>query len=450
MFNILSEEFDVIVVGGGAAGIGAAIAASRHGAKTLLVERYGFLGGELVTGLAYLTFHDFNGRIVIGGIAQEIVEQLELMGATPGHLHVDDGQVYTVTYLDPEYFKYYVMEMLLKEKISILFHTFVVDVAKSNDKVVGVITESKSGRQMIRGKVIIDASGDGDVAAYAGAPYEKGAVGNGGMQAATLMFTLGGVELNRIPDVFRNKRAPGVTYGKKLGEQETSIIRIQGSLEYWDDKVMEMDLFPDKNHDIAINSIRDGVCNVNATRIVGVDATKVEDLTRAEIEGRRQAFKLLKLLKENVSGFENAYILSTAPHVGIRESRRIMGEYVLTEQDVLNGQDFPDGVARGSYCIDIHDPEGKGITFQYIKDKGSYMIPYRCLVPQKVGGLLVAGRCISMTHGALGSARVTAICTASGQAAGTAAALASRRGIDVREVDILNLQQLLTKDGVIL
>lgn len=445
------EDYDVIVVGGGPAGIGAAVAASRCGAKTLLVERHNYLGGELATGLANLTFFDFKGRRVIGGIAEELVQRMVSKNASTGHVKVQSGQIYSTIYYDYEYLKYELMEMVLEAKVNLLFHVFFVDTVMDGLKACGIVVETKSGREVILGKVIIDTTGDADVAAAAGVSYEFGRTADGKAQAMTLMFRLGGVDLERIPlSEFQNQRAPGVTVGIKPGNSQPSLIRVQGSLRSWDDEVKRRNLFPDANHDICITSSRDGECNVNSTRVGNYSALNSRELTLAEIETRRQAYGLAKLLKEKVPGFENSYIQSTSCYIGVRETRRIIGEYVLTVEDVLEGRNFDDGIARSSYCIDIHDPEGKGITFNYIKDGGSCGIPYRCLLPRKIKNLIVAGRCISATHEAQASIRVTAICTATGEAAGVAGAMAVQKKLDVADVPINELKDTLRNNGAIL
>lgn len=448
MISQNNRKVDVLVIGGGPAGIAAAISAARNNAHTLLIERFGFLGGELATGLPMLTFHAHSGKQVIKGIAQEIVDRLIAEDGSCGHLRAPGTHVYTWTPSYPEIFKYVSQEMVLESGADILFHSFVTDVIKNENKVTGVIIAGKSGQEQIYAENIIDTTGDGDVAALAGAPYEKGRPEDGKLQPVSLMFSLSNVDVEKAARSIRPREDCEELL--RIGKSRGHWIRILGSFAPWQDEIEKLGLFKDKNHGMAMFSLREREVTLNTAKILDIDATRTEDLTRAEIEGRRQVVEIAKFMKQHVPGFENSYLRETAAHIGIRETRRIMGEYVLTEEDVLTGKRFDDSIACSAYTIDIHNPEGaQGLVVQIDKDAEYYSIPYRCLVPLEIDQLLTAGRCISCTHKALGSVRVTIVCMAMGQAAGTAAAIATHNKTAPRSVDIHRLRKVLAKQGAV-
>jgi FAD dependent oxidoreductase len=395
------KSSDIIVAGGGPAGVAAAIAAARQGANTILLEKHGFLGGMGTAALVNPFMSYFSGRTqLVKGIFQEVIEQLENAGAFGGVGHSWS--------FDPEVYKFVLNELCLEAGVHLQFHTFVVDAITENGKITGLITESKSGRQIMEANIYIDCTGDGDLAARAGAEYQIGRETDGACQPMSIMFKMGGVKNRRKAWEYpvNDKRLP------------------QGRVLFF-------------------KMPREGEVMVNMTRIVNVDGTNVEDLTRAEIEGRKQVMEIVEYMKENVEGFEDAYLIMTGPQIGVRESRRIMGEYVLTADDVLHCRKFEDAIAHCSYMIDIHNPTGAG-TEKVILPKGQwYDIPYRCLLPKGFDNLLVAGRCISSTHEAHSSLRIQPTCYALGQAAGTAGAIAVKANISPKKVNISELQEKL-------
>ncbi|MGD8240705.1 MAG: FAD-dependent oxidoreductase, partial [Armatimonadota bacterium] len=390
--------YDVIVCGGGPAGIAAAVGAARLGASTLLIERYGFLGGMATAGVVHpwMTFHAEDKQL-IAGVLQDIIDRLKERGAYKVSSHF--GNVHHC--FDPEELKQVELELVLDAGVRLLLHTLIVDTIREGDCVRGVATESKSGREEHRGAIIIDATGDGDMAAGGGAEYEKGRAEDGLMQPMTLQFRMGGVDVRRMPS--REEINDIYVAAKERGEIDNPRENL-----LWFDTTYE-----DQIH-------------FNTTRVTHVDGTSGDDLTRAEIESRRQTWEVVRLLQQHVPGFERAYLLWTAPQVGVRETRRIMGDYVLTEDDVLAARKFPDAVTLGSYDIDIHNPAGTGTIIKSLPTGDYYGIPYRCLLPRGLEGLLVAGRPISTTHEAHSSVRIQAICSGTGHAAGIAAALAAK------------------------
>ena len=387
---ITISEYDVVVAGGGTAGVAAAIAAARNGADTLLIEKYGFLGGTMTAGLVnpFMTFHAGN-RQIIKGIFQEIIDHLKDMGGYDEKTKASENQAMTL-----------VLDQMVKEAgVRLLLHTYVTDVILTKmNKVRGVEIYNKSGRQVVLGKVTVDATGDGDVAVMAGAPYEKGRKEDGLMQPMTLNFDLAGVDEEKMPSREEINRA--YKEAKERGE-----ITCPREDVLW------------------FYTVRRGIIHFNTTRVVMVDGTKVEDLTRAEIEGRRQMFEIVDWLKRTFKAFKNAYIVRSGVQIGVRETRRIIGEYVLTAEDILKARKFPDPICRGNYPIDIHNPKGEGTILKFPPPGDYYEIPYRCIVPLKVDNLLIGSRCISATHEAYSAVRIMPIVMAIGQAAGTAAGL---------------------------
>jgi hypothetical protein len=439
----VTQETEVLVVGGGPAGIAAAIASARNGAKTVLVEQYGFLGGMATAGLVgpFMTSYGIDGvDPIIEGVFRELVDRMLAIGAAIDPARVKGFSAYGgyhayghehVTPFDPEALKYVAQEMVLEAGAELKFHAFFLDSLVEGDQIVGLITASKSGLEALRGEIVIDATGDGDVAARAGAPYEKGRAGDGLLQPVSLFFRVGNVDDEAVQ-----------AYMDEHPEDESfrDIVR----------KAKEKGEFSHTKDWFTMFKLpRAGEWWANVSRVHGIDATDVDQLTRAEIEGHRQVIYLVDFLRKRVPGFGNCYLLDTGSQIGVRETRRIMGEYVLTAEDVFAARRFEDAIARVSFPIDIHDVNGGGGFFEGPRDGPYYTIPYRCLVPKKIENLLVAGRCISATHEAHGSLRVMPPCFATGQAAGTASALALETNTSPRYTDVKLLRESLIQQGAL-
>lgn len=435
--------YDVAVLGGGPAGIAAAIAAARHGARTVLVERYGFLGGMSTVALVYpwMTFHTQTGEQVIRGIAQEIVDRLRERNASPGHLRDTIGFVHTVTPFHPEVYKVLAHEMLKEAGVHLLLHTWAGEVQTRDGRIERVMLHNKSGVMPLTSRVFIDATGDGDIAVQAGAPWEQGNR-EGRVQPMTMKFRMRGVSLEKIRDYMR--RHPEEFYERSLISEldRLPLTGVMGFYSIWKEASLpiarEGVLFFVGPHEDEVL--------VNVSRVFGLDPTRAEQLTEAELEGRRQVLMLERFLRQSVPGFAEARISQVGSQIGVRETRRILGHYVLSGEDVLGGRRFDDCIARSGYPIDIHNPAGSGVTVGMIRGGGAYDIPYRAIVPQGVHNLLLAGRCISTTHEAQATTRLTPSCMAIGQAAGTAAAMAAAKGKEVGEIPIRELQQRLLLD----
>jgi hypothetical protein len=441
-------EYDVLVVGGGNAGCAAAIAAARHGARTLLVERYGFLGGTATASMVgpWMTFHS-GGERIVGGIAQEMVERLMRKGASPGHLHDSSDYVPTITPFDPEVHKALLFEMMREAGVTLMLHAYVLSARVEGDTVRGAAFATVGGVRDYAGRVVIDATADAIVAASAGVPTQQGDE-RGRVQPASLMFRLSHVDLTKLAQYVRANPDQMRTSLKAHERTAPALTAVAGLYALWEaanrDGVVDI---PREVVSFFISPYPDEV-TVNMTRVVDIDPLDPGDLTRAEVEARLQVMQLLDFFRQRVPGFENARLAATGTQVGIRESRRIVGRYTLTAQDVLEARQFDDAIARSAYPIDIHNPSGTGTTTRRLAPGESYEIPFRCLVPVNREQLLVAGRCISTTHEALASTRLTPTVMTLGQAAGTAAALARARRVRVADVDTAELRAQLIADGV--
>jgi hypothetical protein len=440
--------YDVLVVGGGNAGCAAALAAARCGARTLLIERYGFLGGTATASMVgpWMTFHSGSDRIV-GGIAEEIVERLVARGASPGHVPDASDYVATITPFDPEAHKALLFEMMTEAGVSLLLHAYFLDALCEDGAVRGVGVATVGGRRTYEAALTIDASADAYVAASAGVGLQQGDE-RGRVQPASLMFRLSHVDLAETAAYLR-ARPDQMRSSLPVAERDAhALTAVAGLYDLWQNARERgaVDV-PRELVSFFATPYPDEV-TVNMTRVVDIDPLDPDDLTRAEVEARRQVMQLFDFFRRDVPGFARARLAATATQIGIRESRRIVGAYTLTRDDVLQARTFDDAVARSAYPIDIHNPSGSGTTTHRLPPGASYEIPYRCLVPERVEALLVAGRCISTTHEALASTRLTPTVMTLGQAAGTAAVLAVRSGARPRDVDAAALRAQLVADGV--
>ncbi|MFN2460427.1 MAG: FAD-dependent oxidoreductase [Candidatus Velthaea sp.] len=442
------ERYDVLVVGGGNAGCAAALAAARVGARTLLVERYGFLGGTATAAMVgpWMTFHAGSERVV-GGIAQEIVERLVALGGSPGHIRDASDYVPTITPFDPEVHKALLFTLMRESGVDLLLHAYVLGAIANGGAVEGAQFATVGGVREYRAERTIDATADAFVAASAGVAVQQGDA-HGRVQPASLMFRLSHVDVSALAAYVRSHPNEMRTSLKLHERTPAALTAVAGLYELWNAARARGDVeIPRELVSFFISPYPDEV-TVNMTRVTNIDPLDPDDLTRAEIEARAQTMQLLAFFRGHVPGFANARIAATAVQIGIRESRRIVGAYTLTAADILEARTFPDAVARSAYPIDIHNPSGAGTTTHRLADGATYEIPYRCLVPARVERLLVAGRCISTTHEALASTRLTPTVMTLGQAAGTAAALSLRAPSRLRDVEPRVLRERLVADGV--
>ena len=411
-------EVEVLVVGGGPAGVGAALGAARHGADTLLVEGTNALGGMISNGLITTMLRVAGCE---GGIVREIRSKLEAWDS------VDISERGAV--VNPSVFKLIVLQMAKEAAVRLLFHSQVAEVLMEGNGLAGVRMANKGGIQSARAQVIVDATGDGDVAARAGVPFEKGRE-DGYLQAVSLNFELAGVD--------RSCRLPWAEFvalsGQAIKDGRITLPPHVKTLHFGGPRI-----YPS------------GLAHFQLDTATHIDGSDPESLTDGEIKSHECVLQIWRFLKAHVPGFENSVIINIASYLGVRESRRIMGEYVLNEDDVLSARKFPDGISRGSFYMDVHDGQTKTPEYKASlspPEGDFYEIPYRCLVPLDVDGLLVSGRCISSTRMANGSLRIQATCMNTGQAAGTAAALCVQRGIQPRELSGSELRQILIEQGM--
>lgn len=441
----IKKEVDVLVVGGGPAGLIAAQAAAEDGLKVMLIENRSFVGGNMTIGLPILGFLGQKGNQIIKGIPQKFIDKLRAVDGASEHrpcpLHM------SLTLVEPEAVKNVGLEMLIEAGVDVLLYAFCVGVIKEENQLKGVIIESKSGREVILAKTIIDCTGDADVAFKAGVPCEQGN-DVGGAQPPTLMFCMGGVDTEKLrmsiaeePRTYLTDFIPAEYFGQN---NQFIVVGLRSVMQ----KAREAGYHLPVERTILITGLREGEVWVNMSRINGVDGTSPDSLTHGEIEGRKQVEEIQRYLQEFVPGFESSYFTKMAPFLGIRETRRTVGQYVMTSDDILSCRRFDDSVAVASYPLDIHHPEGGGCTLTWCGD--CYDIPYRTLIPQKIENLIIAGRCISTTHEAMSAIRVMAPCMAMGEAAGRAAKLAIRNGVLPSQLDVQKLRAELLEKGAYL
>jgi ribulose 1,5-bisphosphate synthetase/thiazole synthase len=417
----VAREVDVLVVGGGTSGCAAAVAAARRGLRVALLERYGFLGGTstaaMVGCLCGVYTCSPNTITVIRGYLHELTDQLEARRS--GYKLKHRYQ------LDHEVLKLVLDRWLCDAGVSLLFQTQMVETIREGNAVAGVIVETKGGRAAIRARVVIDSTGDADVVARAGGAYEKSPREE--LQAPSLVFTMGGVDIERAMCTPQ--------------EEISRLLRV----------ATESGEFAFNRYSGGFSPVPpEGKVHMNITRIANVDGTDPDDLDRAYLEGRRQVDAYARFAVKYLPGFESAHIDQIAPQLGIRETRRVVGEYQLTADDVLGARSFPDAICRGAWPVEIHPNDGTGTTRIHLEGDSYYQIPYRCLLPKDLEQVLVTGRCISTTHEAQASTRVMGPGIATGQAAGTAAAQALAGGRSPRAIDVTALQTELEREGALL
>lgn len=476
-----SVQADVVVVGGGTAGFVAAIAAARNGAKVILAEQANFLGGTQSGGLVMMirsmrhmraprneeekrTMHtsyesSYDDQQVVFSIAQEYVDRMLDIDSAWGI----KGKATTRQMFDPEIAKWVIEQMVIEAGVDVWYFSHATDVMLDGNLVEGVVIESLQERTEIKAKVTIDATGDGDVCAAAGARFDKGDPQEGYCQPLTLYFVIGGVNLDRTFDYIReNPDEFGREYANTLlrMRREGKPMMITAFLKKTREAVQEGD-YPvaygkDKANPELLHfaypmfkkgKFRD-VTYHNMDMAYNVDPTDKRELTKATIGMRDMAVRMANFYRKYVPGYEDSYLLQTAQVIGIRDSRRIVGEYTITMDDVLSGRTFEDGIGRYGSVIDVHDKDGKkSLHLAEVGGAGWFHIPYRALLPRGINSLLVAGRCISADYVAQGCTRSQAACMVTGQATGTAAALAIKAGVEPRNVNISELQKVLVSQN---
>lgn len=447
------SHWNVIVCGGGLSGVCAATAAARNGAKTLLVERDASLGGTMTNGMVgpMMTFHSPSQQVV-GGLAQEVVDRLMALGGSVGHIPDTSDYCPTITPFEAETLKVVAQRMVLESGARTLYNTFISGVIQEGSVVKGIEVTNKGGVSRLYADVVIDCTGDADVAYLSGAPCEMGRKEDGRVQPLTLMFKLTHVDNEalraysaaHLPEVMLDERQIKNYLNQALNKNYGFGEKLKKYLD-------EGKLITERRDILFFNTIYEDEFSINSTRVSNVNPVDPWEMSEAENMVREQVYGMYQFFKNEVPGFENCRLGAVGFRIGIRESRRIVGEYVLTAEDILSQRRFPDAIARSAYPIDIHAVKKDEDEFDSFGYHGeTYDIPYRCLVPLKVDQLLVAGRSISTTHEAQGSVRVSPTCMAFGQAAGTAAALSLRQECPPREVETGALRKTLVEQGALL
>lgn len=419
----MENKYDLIVVGGGFAGVSAAMEAGRKGLRVLLIDKYNCLGGAATNCLvmpfmSYWTQDPETGvkKLLSGDLFLEIIDEMKKLGG----LHQNCKT------FDEEILKLVLNRMCNRYDVDLLFNATVVDVTKCDDKIVSITAWGKSKKLKLFADYFVDATGDGELSVMAGCNYRVGREEDGLCQPMTLCFRVGDVDMEKF---HTNRKMITPLY----------------------QQFQQKGLIKNPREDVLMFlTMHDGVIHFNTTRVVKYNPTDPVDVTKAELLAREQVFEIHSFLKENIPGFEESYVLSTALQIGIRESRMIEGEYILTVEDLKSLARFDDAIAVANYDIDIHNPEGTGTSHYFFGPGEWYQIPYRCLLPRNCANLLVAGRCISSTHEAQASYRIMPFCSELGQAAGAAISVAVKNGTTLRGVDIKDLQSTLRSEGFVL
>lgn len=450
MYN---KKYDLIVVGSGPGGVPAAIAAARRGLKVLLVERNAQIGGLLVSGLPILAFLDRSGNTAVKGIAQEIIDRLLEVNGTMGH--IPSPLLNSVTHVNAPWMSIILFEMCEKEEnLDVLLYAELKEVKVDNGKMKGISVYCRGEEMHFDSNLIIDATGDACVAYKAGAKYEKGDADGKGLQPATITFELGNVDYDKLIDYLKDHpedyKLPDTFPG------------IEQTLDYFKNhKCYTMMGFSNivnesrKTGELTIPRNMIDICKqvngnafLNVTRAIDTDVTDFESIINAEFVCHKQVKELVPFMQKYIPGFENAHLVSMIPSIGVRESRRIVGKKQLTLDNIQNLEIPNDTVAMAGYNVDIHSPNSPAMTM--ITVKHGVGIPYGCLVPESIEGLLMSGRTISVDQSAFAMIRVMATCMAIGQAAGTAMAIAHKRGVLPSNIDVDELRTELKKDDAII
>jgi len=410
------KKYDLAVIGGGFAGVAAALAAARAGAKVLIVEKSNCLGGAAVNCLVnpfmpYWTEMDGKRVDLSAGIFKEIHDRLEHHNAMSKE-----------SFLEEE-LKYILNEMVAEANIDLLFHAYIFKVEKCDEHIASIVVATKSGEMHVEANYFIDATGDAQLAYLAGCPTVLGRESDHLCQPMTLCFRIGNVDVEKF---YASREGLKIAHAQSLAAGE---------------------LINPRENILVFKTPIHNVLHFNTTRVVRKNPTSPEEVTEAEVLARQQVYEIYEFMKKHADGLENSFLMMTAAEIGVRESRMIVGDYVLTEQDCRNCVKFDDGIAACNYDIDIHNPEGTGTSHYYFPAGEYYTIPYRSLIPKSAENLLVAGRCISSDHGAQASYRIMPVVCCIGEAAGAAIGLAERNKASVREINVSELQNSLKNNG---
>ncbi|MBC8010661.1 MAG: FAD-dependent oxidoreductase [Burkholderiales bacterium] len=424
--------YDVVVMGGGVSGSIAAIAAARLGARTLLVEEQGYLGGSLTSmGVGpMMSFHNGAGQQLVLGLPEELIVRLQKRGASPGHIPDTTTYCSTVTPFDSEELKIELETMLAEAGGEILYHTQLAAVVRAGDRIGAVVVCNKAGLTTLTAKTFIDSTGDGDLASRAGATFQRGRERDGVAQPMTMNLKVGNVDTAALRAyVEAHPEDFNWPHGAETGLARLRVsprVCLGGFKKAWTAARAAGEVEVPRDDVLFFETATPGVIIVNTSRVQGLEATNPYELSRAEAIGRRQCAQIFAFLRKHAAGFAHAIRMDTAPKIGVRESRHIAALYQITAEDLVHERVFSDPIALGGYPIDIHSPSGAQTNSVHLRPEACYQIPLRSLLVAEPANLVVVGRCIGATHEAAAAFRVTPIAMAIGQAGGVTAALAAR------------------------
>jgi len=446
------DAYDVIVCGAGMAGSMAAVAAARMGASVLVVEEEGYPGGSMTsmgTG-PMMTFHA-GEKQAVRGVTDELIERLKVGNLSPGHIVDSTGYTYTVTPFSAEGMKRELEMMMLEAGATLLYHTVIIG-AKTEDGVLRRLTCFSCGETFeVSGKVFIDATGDADVIHMAGAPYKQGRDSDGKDQPMTMNYKIGGLDTAKIRALMEEIPENFPFLYPKAGIQKLAPrLSFSGFQDIMKKAIADGEITFDRDIVLCFETDREGETIVNMSRILNENPVDPFSLSRAETEGRRQVWELFDFMRRKIPGFENTYLISSGPRVGVRSSRRMVGCYTLEAEDILDERRFEDGVAAYGYPIDIHSADGTETDSRFLREGGYYTIPYRCLINDRIPNLMAAGRNISASFEAQASTRTSPCCGALGHAAGAAAAMAAKENVLPTQIDVQALRQALRAQNAVI
>ncbi|MDP4175657.1 MAG: FAD-dependent oxidoreductase [Bacteroidota bacterium] len=426
------NEYDVVITGGGIAGISAAVKASQMGVKALLIEQYGFLGGMSTAGMVSpFMKHSVNGQALVNGVYKSIEqEMLEMKGM------INNGFYASA-------FRLSVNKLLKKYGCHILLNCELMSVNRSNEEIESVEVFTDGKKIKIKGKVFIDTTGDAQLLYLGKLPWQKGSETTGKLQALTMFFRMANINMKKVADyVIMNKDNFFNWMDYEFNIEK--IISVAGYFKQVKKAITEGRLSPEVEYIFFTTLPEHGEASFNTTNILELDGSSSYDLTKAEIKGRNQVAQVVKLLQEEIPGFEKAFLLETAAQVGVRETRRAVGDYVYTGEDIRKGKKFEDAIARGCYGIDIHGQIDEDSVMEHLREGEYYEVPLRALFVSEIKNVLAAGRCISSTREGHSALRIMPTSAATGEACGAAAAMAVKLGKDLRELLVKEVQRSIS------